>query len=206
MRPVRRPSRSLVVLVAAALVVLVAALIPLAVTALTGPDDTGPALDAVLDGADRHTLDAVPVRRGAAPPPVDPAVDLADPAAVAHAYLTGARAAGPDDADRTDRRAAAYAAPDSPPATVGVRVLDLPPPGQVRTATVTALDLVAQDEADLRRGYRATVATTTGPPGPGGVAPSGTRSVTTSYVVLARQPDGHWLVAADSPDVLEGDD
>ena len=77
-------------------------------------------------------------------------------------------------------------------------VLDPPPPGQVRTAAVTALDLVTAAEDDRRRGYRATVATSTGP---GDAPPS-----RTAYVVLARQPDGRWLVVVDAPDLLEGDD
>jgi len=65
------PSSALV----AALVVLVAVLVPLAVTLLTGRGDAepGPPLGAALDGSDRRSLDAVPVRRGAAPPAVDPA-------------------------------------------------------------------------------------------------------------------------------------
>ena len=143
---------------------------------------------------------AVPMRRGADPPPADPALDLSDPAAVAGAYLAAARSATPDDRDRTRLRAAAYAARGSPTAAVGVVVLDPPPPGQVRTAAVTALDLVAAAEDDGRRGYRATVATATGPPeGPA------TTSVTTACVVLARQPDGRWLVVADAPDLGEGD-
>ena len=140
------------------------------------------------------------MRRGAGPPPADPAVDFTDPQAVARTYLAAARSATPDDRDRTRLRAAAYAAPGSPTAAVGVVVLDPPPPGQVRTAAVTALDLVAAAEDDGRRGYRATVAMATGPPD----GPAST-SVTTAYVVLARQPDGRWLVVADAPDLGEGD-
>ncbi len=162
--------------------------------------EPGPPLGAVLDGPDRRVLGAVPMRRGADPPPADPALDLSEPAAVAGAYLAAARSATPDDRDRTRLGAAAYAARGSPTAAVGVVVLDPPPPGQVRTATVTALDLVATAEDDGRRGYRATVATATGPPeGPA------TTSVTTACVVLARQPDGRWLVVADAPDLGEGD-
>jgi hypothetical protein len=143
----------------------------------------------------------VPVRRGTDPPVADPAVDLADPTAVARAYLAGARSATPDDHGRTSLRAAAYAAPESPPGSVGVVVLDPPPPGQIRTASVTALELVAAAEDDRRRSYRATVATATGPPGVAAAA-----GVASAYVVLARQPDGRWLVVADAPDLGEGDD
>jgi hypothetical protein len=160
----------------------------------------GPPLGAVLDGVDRRALAAVPMRRGAGPPPADPAVDFTDPRAVARTYLAAARSATPDDRDRTRLWAAAYAAPRSPTADVGVVVLDPPPPGQVRTAAVTALDLVAAAEDDGRRGYRAIVAMATGPPdGPA------TTSVTTAYVVLARQPDGRWLVVADARELGEGD-
>jgi len=93
-------------------------------------------LGAVLDGSDRHALDAAPLRRGPDPPPADPAVDRRDPAAVARAYLTAARSATPADHGRTRRDAVPYAAAGSP-AAVGVVVLDPPPPGQVRTAAVT---------------------------------------------------------------------
>ncbi len=195
-----RRSTPTAVLVTAALVVLVAAFAPRVAALLAGPDDPGPGppVGAVLDGADRRALEAEPVRRGADPLPVDPAVDLTDPTAVARAYLAAARAGDPDDGDRTRLQAAGYAAPGSPPRTVGVRVLDPPPPGQVRTAAVVALDLVAADPADRRRGYRASLATTTGPPG-GAAVPARA----TAYVVLARQPDGRWLVTADTSDLAE---
>jgi hypothetical protein len=196
-RPPRLP-RPAVGLVAAVVVILA---VGIAVPLLVYPAPDGPPLGAVLDGPDRQVLGAVPVRRGPAAPPVDPAVDLADPVAVARAYLVAARAAGPDAAGRTHLQAASYAAPGSPPAAVGVLVLDPPPPGQVRTAAVSALDLVAADDGDRRRGYRATVATATGPPG-GTAVPA----VATTYVVLARQPDGRWLVTTDTPELPEGDD
>ena len=182
--------------------------------------EPGPALGAVLDADDRHALGATPLRRGSAAPPADPAVDPTDPEAVARGYLAAARSVGADDGGATQRRAAAYAVPGSPPAAVGVVVLDPPPRGQVRRARVTALDLLAADAAGLRRGYRATVSTTVisttvtgtgtaggGPPAP---APDATPDPTsTSYVVLARQPDGRWLVAQDTAvaaDPLDADD
>ncbi|MDT7581240.1 MAG: hypothetical protein QOK35_2504 [Pseudonocardiales bacterium] len=197
--PTGRRARSALALIATALVVLAVTLaVPLLVR---GDADPGPPPGAVLDGPDRQVLDAVPIRRGPGPPPADPAVDLHDPVAVARAYLVAARAAATDDTGRTHLQAASYAAPDSPPAAVGVLVLDPPPRGQVRTAAVPALDLVAADDADRRRGYRATVATATGPPGGAGVP-----AVTTAYVVVDRQPDGRWLVTADTPDLPEGDD
>jgi hypothetical protein len=184
------------ILLAAAAALAVAVLL---LGAVGGRDvEPGPPLGAVLDGPDRRALGAVPLRRGADPPPADPAVDLADPAAVARAYLAAARSAAPDDHGRTRRAAVPYAATGSP-AAVGVMVLDSPPAGQVRTATVVALELALAAEDDRRRAYRATVATTTGPPGG-----AGTTAVSTAYVVLARQPDGRWLVVADGPDLAEG--
>jgi hypothetical protein len=148
----------------------------------------------VLSEQDRHALDAVPVRRGAPPPRTDPAVDRTDAAAVARAYLAAAHSVAAADAGGTHLRAAGYAVPGSPPATVGVVVLDPPPAGSVRTAAVTALALVAADHGDRRRGYRAEVGTATGPPGAAAVV-----DLVARYVVLTRQPDGRWLVAVDSP-------
>ena len=193
-----RRRRAAVPVLAAALAV---AAVAVALLLVGSPDrGSGPALGAALDAADRTALGATPPRRGAAAPPADPAVDLTDPAAVARAYLTAARSTVADDAGATHRRAAAYAVPGSPPAAVGIVVLDPPPAGQVRRAAVTALDLVTTDEPDLRRGYRAAVVTATGPPGGETAdAPS------TAYVVLARQPDGRWLVAQDTPDPAAGD-
>jgi hypothetical protein len=188
-----RPSPVLAAALVGALVVLAAVVAPALFGRRTA--EPGPPLGAVLDAPDRRELDATPVRRGDDAAPVDPAVDLTDPPAVARAYLAAARSTSVDDRGRTHLRAAAYAEPRSPPAAVGVVVLEPPQPGQVRTAAVTALELVATDEADRRRGYHATVTSTTGPPrGPA------VTDVSTAYVVLARQPDGRWLVAADTTD------
>jgi hypothetical protein len=192
------PIRLAAVIVGVLVVVLAAAAVP---SVLEG-DPSGPPLGAVLDETDRRALDAVPVRRGAAPVPADPAVDLTNPQAVLRAYLGAARAASADDRGRTHLRAAAYAEPGSPPAALGVLVLDPPPPGEARTAAVTALELVATDEADERRGYRATVTTSTGPT----ATTVSATTVSAAYVVLARQADGRWLVAADSPALPDGDD
>jgi hypothetical protein len=191
----------------AVVAVVVGALVAaaLAVDALRAPardvDRPGPPSRAVLDVTDRRALNAVAMRRGPAAAPADPAVDLTDPDAVARAYLATARSSEPADRGRTRLRAAGYAEPGSPPAAVGVVVLDTPPAGQVRTAVVTALDVVGADEAGRRRAYRATVATATGPPGG-----SATAATTTAHLVLSHQPDGRWLVAADTPDQTEGDD
>lgn len=166
------------------------------------PEDTP--IGVVLTDDDRRALSAVPVERGADGSPVDPGVDLTDPEAVARAYLAAAHSASPDDGGRTHLRAAGYAAPGSPPASVGVLVLDAPPPGTVRTATVTGLELVAADRRGERRGYRAEIGTATGVPGMAAEV-----DLVDGHVVLSRQPDGRWLVTADppaTPDLPAGDD
>jgi hypothetical protein len=158
----------------------------------------------VLDADDRAALDHAPVRRGADAPAPDPGVTPTDPEAVVRAYLTAALSVTDADAGATHLRAAPYAAPGSAPATVGVLVLDAPGPGEVRTASVRTLDLVAADRGDRRRGYRAHVETRTGPPGGPVVT-----ATTTAAVVVARQPDGRWLVAVDgpeNPDLAIGED
>lgn len=181
--------RRLLPFAVAALVVLGAVL---AVPLLAAAPEDSPRLGAALSAEDRATLGAPAVVRGAEPPPVDPAVDLRDPAAVARAYLVAAYRVSSTDAGHTHLRAAAYAVPGSPPATVGVLVLDPPPPGSQRRAAVASLELVAADPGGRRRAYLATVVTATGP---SGVAAT---DELTAHVVLARQPDGRWLVAADS--------
>jgi hypothetical protein len=167
-------------------------------------DGPGPLVGPVVGTDDRAALDAEPVLRGPDAPPTDPGAVLTDPEATVRAYLAAALGTEAGDAGRTHLRAAPYAVPGTGPATVGVLVLDAPPPGQARTATVRGLDLVAADRGDRRRGYRALVETRTGPPG----GPFATAAVTRS-VVVARQPDGRWLVAADAPenpDLVAGED
>lgn len=189
-------------------------LVPLLVAALVGAvafgatllDRGGPApMGSTLTAEDRLALAAPVVRRGAAAPAPDPAVDLGDPESVVRAYLAAALSSTPDDAGHTHLRAAPYAAPGSAPASVGVLVLAPPPPGQVRTAAVRSVELVAADPGDRRRAYRAAVGTATGPP-----AGAVTDAQVTAHVVLAFQPDGRWLVASDTgsdPDLAlpEGD-
>jgi hypothetical protein len=187
-------------LLAAGAAAAITALVVLLVGA-AGAREAPPVGHGVLSGQDRAELGAVEVRRGADPAPVDPAVDLTDPEAVARAYLAAAHTIRPGDAGRTQLRAAGYAVPGSPAAAVGVVVLDPPPGGQQRTATVTGLRLTAADASGGRRGYRAEVGTATG-------APGGPQSVdlATSWIVLALQADGRWLVAADTPDLPSGED
>lgn len=154
-----------------------------------------PPLGATFSAADRRALDAPTVGRGAEPPPVDPSVDLTDPEAVTRAYLVAAHTVEPGDAGHTHLRAAGYAVPGSPPATVGVLVLDPPPPGARRRASVRELELVATDPPDRRRAYLASVETATGPPGAAADV-----ELVIGHIVAVHQPDGRWLVGADSAD------
>jgi hypothetical protein len=188
---------------------LAAAVAVLAFSLVNGPTRAAPPsgdppLGAALSEEDRIVVEAAPVQRGEPAPLADPAVDPTDAEVVARAYLAAAHSTTPADAGRTSLRGAAYALAGSPPATVGVVVLDPPPAGQARTATVTGLELVTADPGDRRRAYRAELGTATGPPG-GAL----TVDLVSRHVVLAREPDGRWLVAADSPtipDLLAGED
>jgi hypothetical protein len=181
-------------LAAAAVVAVVLAVVTVATTGRAGDPPPGAAIGA----DDRRALAAVPVRRGPPPAPVDPAVDAADPRAVARAYLVATYSIEPDplepwSAGRTHRAGAGYALPGSPAAEVGMLVLDPPPAGSVRTAAVTALELVAADPADRRRGYRAELGLATGPPGAVAVVEKAVRDV-----VLVRVSGWGWLVAGDT--------
>ncbi len=157
-----------------------------------------------LDDDDRAALDAAPIVRGEDAPAPDPGVTFTHPEAVVRAYLAAAHSGTADDAGRTHLRAAPYAVPGTAAADVGVLVLDPPPPGATRTATVRELELIAADRGDRRRGYRAVVETRTG----ADRGPSDT-TLLTSDVVVAQQPDGRWLVAAETPenpDLAVGED
>jgi hypothetical protein len=201
-RPRNRSGAALAATVTAVLAVLALVLLVRGASGAVPPSG-GPPPGAAIGADDRRAIDARPVDRGVPAPPADPTVDLRNPDAVARAYLTAAYSAQPEDAGRTHLRAAGYAAPGTPPATVGVLVLDAPPAGSVRTASVRAVDQLAADDADDRRGYRAEIDTATGPPG----GPPATARLV-RQVVLARQPDGRWLVTAESttsPDLSAAD-
>jgi hypothetical protein len=198
---VSRSSLSPLVAAGVTSVVVVCAL--MVIGAVThAPPSADPPVGGVLSSADRAVLAAIPVERGTPPGPVNhPHLDLTDPEAVARAYLAAAHSVEPTDAGRTQLRAAGMAMPGSAAAAVGVIVLDPPPPGSRRTATVTALELVAADASGTRRGYRAEVGTATGPPA--GVL---TVDLVTTRIVLARQADGRWLVTTETPDLPTGED
>lgn len=158
----------------------------------TGPvrqDEGG----ATLSFTDRRALGAAPVERGTDVDGPDPAVDLADPVAVAVAYVTAGYGQRDTDAGRTNRRAVPYAVPGSPPATVGVLVLAAPPPARRATVTVSGVELVSGDPSGTRRGYVVSYRTDLDP------APR------IRFLLMVRQVDGDWLVAGDSPDGQVGE-
>jgi hypothetical protein len=156
-----------------------------------GTDDTG---GGTLSSADRQALDAAPVERGADAADPSPSVDLRDPSAVASAYVAAAYSLRDTDAGHTNRRAVPYAAPATPPSSVGTLVVTAPPPGAHSTATVTDVAQVSGEETDTRRGYVVRYRQDLDPPG-------ATAPVTGSrYLLLVRQMDGRWLVAGDRPD------
>lgn len=198
-------ARRLPLIAAASVVLVTSGALLLGGSALIPPGPPpGPRLGVTLDADDRAALDAQPVLRGTDAPPPDPGVTLTDPEAVARAYLAAAHSVSAEDDGRTHLRAAPYAVPGTAAATVGVLELDAPPPEATRTATVRALELVAADRGDRRRGYRAAVETRTAAPR----LPTVT-TVLTSDVIVAKQPDGRWLVAAETPenpDLAAGED
>ena len=154
-----------------------------------GDEETG----GTFSPADRQTLGAAPVERGADAGGPDPAVDLTDPAAVARAYVTAAYGLWDTDAGHTNRRGVPYAAPGTPPATVGVLVIAAPPAGRHAGVTVTGVEQVSGEPTGTRRGYLVGYRTDLDP------AP-GRR-----YLLMVRQIDGDWLVAGDSPDGQVGE-
>lgn len=180
-------------LIAASAVVAVCAGVLLLTTPT--PPTGGEPPPVTLDAEDRRAVDAAPVLRGEDAPTADPGVTFTDPDAVARAYLQAAHTVDAGDSGHTQLRAAPYAVPGSAAATVGVLVLDELPPGTVRSATVRSLELVAADRGDRRRGYLAAVETRTATP-----QQSVVTAVLTGHVVVAHQPDGRWLVAAETPE------
>jgi len=195
--PASRPHLPLLAAAATVLVTTGALLL----TGSVAPGGGDPIPGPVVDAGDRAALGPAPVLRGADAPPPDPGVTLTDPEAVVRAYLQAAHGIDPGDGGRTHLRAAPYAVPGTAAATVGVLVVDPPPPGTRRTASVRSLELEAADRADRRRGYLAAVETRTSGEAAG--------TVFTSTVVVARQPDGCWLVAAETPenpDLRAGED
>ena len=172
---------------------------------VAGPGHAGsawtPPEENTLTPADRDALAQTPVDPGTAAPAPDPAVDLTDPVAVAKAYVVAAYSLRDTDAGHTNRRATGYAAPSTPPNTVGVLVLTPPAAGHTSTVAVTDVTQVSGEPTDVRRGYIVGFRTTDR-------SPSATTNVSDRqirYLVLARQFDGRWLVAGDTADAQVGE-
>jgi hypothetical protein len=149
--------------------------------------------EGVLTPADRDALSSAPVTAGEAPTGPDPSLDLSDPRAVVTAYVTAGYSVRDTDVGRTNRRASGYAAPNTPPSTIGVLVLDPPPPGHTNTAFVTDVTQVSGEPTGTRRGYL--VGYRYGPQPPSVTVASDRR---TRYLLVVRQFDGRWLVAGDA--------
>lgn len=76
-----------------------------------------------------------------------------------------------------------------------------PPPGQRGVVTVTDVAQVAGEPSDIRRGYLVGYRCVHVPAGmadPAAADPAFAAARQTRYLLLARQFDGHWLVAADT--------
>lgn len=157
-----------------------------------------------LSPADRDALAAAPVNPGPVPAGPDPSVDLTDPRAVATAYVTAAYSARDTDAGLTNRAATPYAAPGTPPNTVGVLVLSPPPPGHSRTATVTDVTQCAGEPTGTRRAYLVGYRTAERPTADASAA-SASAARQIRYLLLVRQFDGRWLVAGDTSDAQVGE-
>jgi hypothetical protein len=157
-----------------------------------------------LSPADRDALGAAAVSPGAVPAGPDPSVDFTDPRSVASAYVVAAYSLRDSDAGTTNRRATPYAAPSTPPNTVGVLVLTPPPAGHTSAATVTDVTQVSGEPTDTRRGYLVGYRNSERP-APAGVTATPTAARTTRYLLLARQFDGRWLVAGDTADSQVGE-
>ncbi|WP_147263917.1 hypothetical protein [Prauserella sp. PE36] len=146
-------------------------------------------------------------RSAAAPPPERPGVpgsgvpsgiDFGRPTAVARAYLVAAHTLRDTDRGTTNRRVLPYLAPDNPANPRGLVVIDPPPAGQTTTATVEQLRVVGSDQARQRIAYEARWSGSTGRSDP-------RIDRRATFVVLARQPDGRWLVIQESTRLQPGD-
>ncbi|MFF5992370.1 hypothetical protein [Prauserella flavalba] len=150
-------------------------------------------------GPQARSAASLPPERPGAPGSRDPSgIDFGRPTAVARAYLVAAHTLRDTDRGKTNRRVLPYLAPDNPANPRGLVVVDPPPAGQTTTATVEQLQMVGSDQARQRIAYEARWSVSTGRS-----APKIDRRAT--FVVLARQPDGRWLVIQESTRLQPGD-
>jgi hypothetical protein len=124
-----------------------------------------------------------------APQPVEP---ILDPEEAATAYLVAAETVTADDAGRRHRRAEPYVADENPVSVSGVLVADPPPAGSSRTIEVVSVTEWARN--DGRIAYQITYQPYLSP----SIPPTDERTAEgperVTYVVVAQEPEGHWLV------------
>ncbi|WP_143101925.1 hypothetical protein [Amycolatopsis marina] len=101
------------------------------------------------------------------------------------------------DRGKTNRRVLPYLAPDNPANPRGLVVAETPPTGRF-TVTMDQLTVVGSSESGRRIAYEARwsiAADESSEPG----------QQRSTFVVLARQPDGRWLVTQESARIQPGD-
>jgi hypothetical protein len=128
-----------------------------------------------------------------APAPVEP---ITDPEQAATAYLVAAETVTGDDAGRRHRRAEPYVSDENPTAAAGVLVTDPPPPGSSRTIEVVSATEWARN--DGRIAYQVTYQPYLSPTIPAGGERTADGGPRVTYVVVAQEPEGHWLVTLHS--------
>jgi len=127
------------------------------------------------------------------PPPVEP---ITDPEEAATAYLVAAETVTADDAGRRHRRAEPYMADENPSMVTGVLVTDPPPAGSSRTIEVVSATEWGRN--DGRIAYEITYQPYLSPSIPANDEKTAEGAPRVTYVVVAQEPEGHWLVALQS--------
>jgi hypothetical protein len=131
-----------------------------------------------------------------APPPVEP---ITDPEEAATAYLIAAETVTSDDAGRRHRRAQGYVADENPESLSGVLVADAPPEGSSRIIEVVSVSEWARN--DDRIAYQITYQPYLSPSIPASDERTTEGPERITYVVVAQEPEGHWLVTLHSAEL-----
>jgi hypothetical protein len=135
----------------------------------------------------------LPASPAPAPAPAPATEPITDPQHAAGTYLVAAETVTGDDAGGRHRRAEPYMAPENPALASGLLVPEPPPAGHSRTIEVLSVTEHARNERLDRIAYRITYQRHLSPTIPATASlPDGPPRVT--YVVVARQPAGNWLV------------
>jgi hypothetical protein len=164
----------------------------------TDPTTTTPVTEAVPRADEEAPPDLAPPSQpvDTAPPPVAP---ITDPEQAAIAYLVAAETVSSDDAGRRHRRAEPYVAEENPSSASGVLVTDAPPAGSSRTIEVVSVSEWARNDA--RIAYEITYQPYLSPSIPASDDRTAEGPARVTYVVVAREPEGHWLVTLHSPEL-----